>query len=160
MRDRAVAGFTSRVITHDADRLPASTGDAQEIARLTGYQYKAGPWAEGIHEDLLWTYKGGATKNDTYTTPSWSWQSLKSAGNGTNGTKSCYAFRQPLTRWPKRHESTPLLKYWRAHSSIQPTILASENLSTKEVGTLLAVMFYDADATRGGRRRLSPPLSL
>ncbi|KAF4628878.1 hypothetical protein G7Y89_g9277 [Cudoniella acicularis] len=46
--------FMSRATTNHADRLPALSGIAREIARLTGYRYVAGLWKEDIVAGLLW----------------------------------------------------------------------------------------------------------
>jgi len=77
---RILADFNQRSITKDNDRLPAISGIAKEVARHTGYHYKAGLWSENIHEELFWhstrdpRYRG--TKPTSYVAPSWSWASL------------------------------------------------------------------------------------
>lgn len=83
--------FASRALTYDTDRLPALSGVAKEVARHTGYTYKAGLWEEDMHSDLLWRIEGEVQLPATYTAPSWSWAGHR-MGNGkaeleTMGTK-------------------------------------------------------------------------
>jgi hypothetical protein len=85
--DEIITDFSDRRITFNVDRLPAISGIAKEVARHTGYDYKAGLWLQNIHQDLLWEvgHRGRhdkATKPAQYIAPSWSWASLKFSADG------------------------------------------------------------------------------
>jgi hypothetical protein len=54
--------FVRRNITNHADRLPALSGVAREIARLTGYRYVVGLWSKDIWPGLLWSTNGKAKR--------------------------------------------------------------------------------------------------
>lgn len=69
--------FVRRNITNHADRLPALSGVAREIARLTGYRYLAGLWGEDIWAGLLWSIAGRAERFKNTPEPSWSWASIE-----------------------------------------------------------------------------------
>ena len=71
--DAIVKDFASRSLTYETDRLPAVSGIAKEVARHTGYTYKAGLWKEEIHSELLWRVEGEIKKQTQYIAPSWSW---------------------------------------------------------------------------------------
>ena len=49
-----VTEFTRKRLTHDADKLPALSGIASEVARLTGDKYLVGLWQRRIRDELLW----------------------------------------------------------------------------------------------------------
>ena len=82
--------FVRRNITNHADRLPALSGVAREIARLTGYRYLAGLWSEDICAGLLWSINGKAERFENMPEPSWSWASieLRSADQAARFTPS------------------------------------------------------------------------
>ncbi|KAH8648071.1 heterokaryon incompatibility protein-domain-containing protein [Tricladium varicosporioides] len=71
--------YLRRNITFHNDRLPAISGFAKEIARHTGYNYKAGLWEQNIHMELVWhVYEDSGNPRDVeYMAPSWSWASMK-----------------------------------------------------------------------------------
>jgi hypothetical protein len=80
-----VAEFTSRRITHDADKLPALSGMASEVARLTGDKYLAGLWRRRIRDELLWeVWHNGDGLEKVISrlrngSPTWSWASIRGA---------------------------------------------------------------------------------
>jgi hypothetical protein len=69
--------FVRRNITNHADRLPAISGVAREIARLTGYRYVVGLWSKDIWPGLLWSTNGKAKRLEDAQEPSWSWASIE-----------------------------------------------------------------------------------
>jgi hypothetical protein len=79
---RILEDFVLRNITYDADRLPAISGVAKEIARHTGYTYKAGLWEQHLQIELLWSTSGNATWLHDHVAPSWSWASLDFSTTG------------------------------------------------------------------------------
>jgi len=75
-----VKQFSGRKITFEADTFAAISGLAKEVKRLTGHEYKAGLWAEDIHNGLLWSTDGCASPQQNYVAPSWSWASTRKGG--------------------------------------------------------------------------------
>lgn len=69
--------FVRRDITNHSDRLPALSGVAREIARLTGHHYVAGLWREDLFAGLLWSTSGNAKRFENAKEPSWSWASIE-----------------------------------------------------------------------------------
>lgn len=69
--------YRDRGITMDHDILPALAGVAEEVARRTGYHYKAGLWLEDLHRGLLWQPSYSSKKTEDEFCPSWSWASFK-----------------------------------------------------------------------------------
>ncbi|KAH8590957.1 heterokaryon incompatibility protein-domain-containing protein [Bisporella sp. PMI_857] len=68
--------FSSRSISYTADALPAVSGIAREVARHTGFRYRAGLWLEDFHSGLLWwAKKAGCSFSDAG--PTWSWASIR-----------------------------------------------------------------------------------
>lgn len=72
--------YSSREITHEADRLPALAGLAERYAQTTGKTYLAGLWLEDLPRSLLWEQESEALAPQAWSpslpTPSWSWCSL------------------------------------------------------------------------------------
>ena len=70
--------YSQRVLTREADRLPAIGGAAKVIQEVTGSKYLAGLWENNIIADLLWDthWPMVERKEDV---PSWSWISTKSS---------------------------------------------------------------------------------
>lgn len=66
--------YASRDLTKASDKLPAISGLAAEVSRLTGAKYLAGIWQEDLLNGLLWypTLSQRNTEN-LLTGPSWSW---------------------------------------------------------------------------------------
>jgi hypothetical protein len=79
--------FSKRQISFPRDTLPAISGIAKEVAHHTGFQYKAGIWAEDFYNGLLWSVHQTDQKVDEYSGPSWSWASVK---NGMEIHPSAY----------------------------------------------------------------------
>jgi hypothetical protein len=76
---RMVEDYTARSITKHTDRLPALSGLAQAVDRVTGNEYLAGLWKSSLLEGLLWckARPGQAfTATPEYVAPSWSWASV------------------------------------------------------------------------------------
>jgi hypothetical protein len=86
--------YTSRQLTKGEDKLPALSGLANRLAKITGDTYFAGLWRAHILEDLHWRVYARAelrtqipggfshvygeqkctpSKPSTYRAPSWSW---------------------------------------------------------------------------------------
>jgi hypothetical protein len=78
-----VTEFTRRSLTYDDDKLPALSGLAGEVARVTGDTYLAGLWKKRIRDELLWeTFHSGDgpapnTARIESGTPTWSWASIR-----------------------------------------------------------------------------------
>jgi hypothetical protein len=68
--------FCARKITFEQDSLPAISGLAKEVKRLTGDHYHAGIWVQDYHNGLLWSTDGRAQHQSIYVAPSWSWLSI------------------------------------------------------------------------------------
>ncbi|KAH8672693.1 heterokaryon incompatibility protein-domain-containing protein, partial [Tricladium varicosporioides] len=78
-----VRDYTGRLLTVEADKLPAIAGIATLLCQVTGDQYLAGMWRKQIIGDLLWRqmYVGHGHQAPLgvpleYRAPSWSWASL------------------------------------------------------------------------------------
>ncbi|PVH71577.1 HET-domain-containing protein [Cadophora sp. DSE1049] len=69
--------YRDRGITMDHDVFPALAGVAEEVARRTGYHYKAGLWLEDLHRGLLWQPSYSSKKTEDKSCPSWTWASFK-----------------------------------------------------------------------------------
>lgn len=72
-----VNDMTGRDFTEPLDLLPALSGIAGEIERLTGYKYFAGLWEKKIFMGLLWRGPVPGKRIDNYRAPSWSWASVE-----------------------------------------------------------------------------------
>ena len=75
-----VRSYSIRALTSEDDKLPAISGVAKEMHRLTGSQYLAGLWKEDHIHGIMWRPRivGTAKKTSRYRAPSWSWASLDS----------------------------------------------------------------------------------
>jgi hypothetical protein len=76
---RMVEDYTARSITKHTDRLPALSGLAQAVVRVTGGEYLAGLWKSALLEGLLWCKARPGqvlTATPEYVAPSWSWASV------------------------------------------------------------------------------------
>lgn len=88
--------YSSLNLSRISDKLPALSGIATRFAQVTGFQYLAGIWREGLPEALAWmvanshnTHRGtinGVPSNHTkdpespYIAPSWSWAAAGKTG--------------------------------------------------------------------------------
>ena len=78
---RFVHEYSSRSLTNLEDKLPALSGLAQDLHKVTGFTYLAGLWKEDLSQCLIWTVEDPTSnKHRTaaptpYTAPSWSWAS-------------------------------------------------------------------------------------
>lgn len=113
--DSIVQDFASRALTYDSDRLPALSGVAKEVARHTGYAYKAGIWEEEVHSDLLWRIEGEAATPSTYTAPSWSW-----AGHRSGSGKAKLATMSTKFRRYESHTVAEILSIDLIHAGLDP----------------------------------------
>ncbi|KAF2262763.1 HET-domain-containing protein [Lojkania enalia] len=92
--------YHSRELTRASDVLPALSGIARTVEKITGDRYVAGLWRSQLIEGLLWQALGahrGATKApEEYRAPSWSWASIDgSSGNLGLG----YDLMNPEATW-------------------------------------------------------------
>jgi hypothetical protein len=77
-----VTDFSSRQLTYESDRLPAISGVAAEVQRLTNGRYLVGLWRQWLHSDLLWFSDWACNPHhppspkDRESIPSWSWASV------------------------------------------------------------------------------------
>ena len=76
--------YSSHALTDLRDKLPALSGLAHEMQKITGYTYLAGIWMEDLHQGLSWTAKDPEeepphTQSNEYIAPSWSWASYDGA---------------------------------------------------------------------------------
>lgn len=78
--------YAKRSLTFEEDRLPALSGIAREIQKLTEFTYKAGIWLEDIHLGLLWSSNGTGTRRVGTNAPSWTW--VGSTFNHTINTRA------------------------------------------------------------------------
>jgi hypothetical protein len=79
-----LAEYTSPHLTYDSDKLPALSGLAHEVSKLTEDNYLAGLWVRRLREELLWRRLGDDDQRDGIVpsrihngSPTWSWASLK-----------------------------------------------------------------------------------
>ena len=65
-------------LTQMSDKLPALSGCARDIGRLTGDTYLAGLWRASLAEGMLWTVNPPVeyARPATWRAPSWSWASV------------------------------------------------------------------------------------
>jgi len=77
---RVVQIFCQRHISFSADVFPAISGIAKEVARHTGFEYRAGIWAQDFHNGLMWTTDGSQQKSKDYVGPTWTWASACNRG--------------------------------------------------------------------------------
>ena len=75
-----VQEFSRLCLTFETDRLPAMSGLASKISKLTGSQYVAGLWKDNLVQDLCWTrdvwLDGTETSPRCYLAPTFSWVSV------------------------------------------------------------------------------------
>ncbi|KAH7120466.1 heterokaryon incompatibility protein-domain-containing protein [Dactylonectria macrodidyma] len=89
--------YTKLGLTKPHDNLPALSGCAKDIGRLTGDRYLAGIWERSFTEGMLWTVEppvkqprqdlGDPKHPKAMRAPSWSWTSVEA----TAGIKYTYA---------------------------------------------------------------------
>ncbi|KAF4472611.1 heterokaryon incompatibility [Fusarium albosuccineum] len=75
---QTVSQYTKLRLTQSSDKLPALSGCAKDIVRLTGDKYLAGLWRRTFAEGLLWTVRPPVDQPRPYDSraPSWSWASV------------------------------------------------------------------------------------
>lgn len=78
--------YSAMDLSFGSDKLPALSGLASQVAGIKrpGTRYLAGLWSDSLETDLLWitpsateTRQPGATSDQTWRAPSWSWVSLE-----------------------------------------------------------------------------------
>lgn len=76
--------YSKKLLTNPTDRLPALSGLASEIHKVTNAEYLAGIWREDIFKGLAWHIPSYAWENPSpvspsqeYIAPSWSWAAAK-----------------------------------------------------------------------------------
>ncbi|KAF7901614.1 uncharacterized protein EAF01_006913 [Botrytis porri] len=77
-----VETYSRRSLTYQTDKLPAISGIAKLLHKMTQDDYCAGLWRSQLPEALLWS-SGNANREDTESekcVPSWSWASTRSSG--------------------------------------------------------------------------------
>ncbi|KAK7425322.1 hypothetical protein QQZ08_008219 [Neonectria magnoliae] len=74
---RTVTQYTKLGLTKADDKLPALSGCAKDIGRLTGDRYLAGIWRASFAEGMLWTVRPPVNlPRPSPRAPSWSWVSV------------------------------------------------------------------------------------
>lgn len=74
---RLVEYYAVRVLTRSEDKLPAMSGLAHEMAKLSGDEYLAGLWKEDLSTSLVWyTTDPHSRPAESYRAPSWSWAQI------------------------------------------------------------------------------------
>lgn len=76
---RIVEQYSARSLTVTSDKLPAISGIASKIRKVTHSDYLAGLWRGNLASDLLWHASPSSPNNfalDTWRAPSWSWAGL------------------------------------------------------------------------------------
>jgi hypothetical protein len=71
--------YSLRNLTFEKDRLPALSGIARTLQRVTEFSYKAGIWLEDMHTGLLWSQQGTGKRRvtlDENVIPSWTWTGI------------------------------------------------------------------------------------
>ncbi|KAI8656189.1 HET domain-containing protein [Fusarium keratoplasticum] len=87
---KTVMQYTKLQITHLSDKLPALSGCAKDIGRITGDEFLAGLWRSSFAEGLLWVVNVPVDQpRAVWRAPSWSWASIDS----TMGIDYIYAMR-------------------------------------------------------------------
>lgn len=100
--------FCGRLLTNEADMLPALSGVAHKIQPLIGGKYHAGLWECDLLRGLLWKPRNvisqrkfpRLTRPAVYRAPSWSWASL-------NGSIFYGYTADRFRNWEKAQESHP-----------------------------------------------------
>lgn len=72
-----VWNYSKRRLTYQGDKLKAVAGLADAFAKLTGYQYVAGLWAEDLATGLMWQATSRGVTRHASGVPSWSWASVE-----------------------------------------------------------------------------------
>jgi hypothetical protein len=85
-----VEEYSSLSLTEPADMLPAISGCAKEIAKITGDVYLSGLWKRTLIDDLLWFQRGKWQPRPAWRAPSWSWASVDTL-NGIRYIRNQYA---------------------------------------------------------------------
>ncbi|KPM39859.1 hypothetical protein AK830_g6698 [Neonectria ditissima] len=87
---RTVTQYTKLGLTKSSDKLPALSGCAKDIGRLTGDRYLAGIWRASFAEGMLWTVRPPVNLHRPVPrAPSWSWVSVDT----TAGIDYTYALK-------------------------------------------------------------------
>ncbi|KAJ3542890.1 hypothetical protein NM208_g3445 [Fusarium decemcellulare] len=75
---QTVSQYTKLRLTQSSDKLPALSGCAKDIRRITGDEYLAGLWRRTFAEGLLWAVHPPVDQPRPYGSraPSWSWASV------------------------------------------------------------------------------------
>ncbi|KAK3345782.1 heterokaryon incompatibility protein-domain-containing protein [Lasiosphaeria hispida] len=75
---RTVTQYSRLQLTQARDKLPALSGCARDIGRLTGDMYLAGLWRASLAEGMLWTVNPPieCPRPAAWRAPSWSWASV------------------------------------------------------------------------------------
>lgn len=74
-----IGQYSDRQLTYPNDKLPALSGLAQEIGRITNDRYLAGLWEGNLAQGLLWCSAEPINERrrpEAYRGPSWSWISM------------------------------------------------------------------------------------
>jgi hypothetical protein len=121
-----VQSYTTRKLTHEEDILPAISGLAQMVYKVTHSQYLAGLWRFDLPWGLLWEVIQGVSDPfpvipEHYTSPSWSWASIKGHVRTCN-----YIFGPPVTsagfKSPRHDNSfntlTPAIQIFAAECTV------------------------------------------
>ncbi|KFA56526.1 hypothetical protein S40293_01066 [Stachybotrys chartarum IBT 40293] len=83
---KVIENYSNRNHTHESDKLPAISGVADVLQRITGSDYVAGLWLDNITSGLLWRRAAGPMPLASGVAPSFSWASI-------NGEIDYYGFR-------------------------------------------------------------------
>ncbi|KAH7242735.1 heterokaryon incompatibility protein-domain-containing protein [Fusarium tricinctum] len=73
---KTVENYSQRSLTRISDKLPAISGVADIIQRITGSDYLAGLWLNDIYLGLLWRRAPGRLPHMNTVAPSFSWASI------------------------------------------------------------------------------------
>lgn len=72
----AIERYSELNMTMEADKLPALSGLASQMATRRSCHFLAGLWEDSLVIDMLWLGYGGTT-NSTWRAPSWSWAAIQ-----------------------------------------------------------------------------------
>jgi hypothetical protein len=87
---KTVMQYTKLRITQGSDKLPALSGCAKYIGRITGDEYIAGLWRNRLAEGFLWVVNKPVDQTrPTWRAPSWLWASVDT----TRGIDYTYSLR-------------------------------------------------------------------
>ncbi|TVY61126.1 hypothetical protein Focb16_v012912 [Fusarium oxysporum f. sp. cubense] len=84
MWDDLVTYYSRRHLTFATDKLPALSGVASRVHKITKSRYLAGMWEDNLGIELCWArayrgYQDLPTLSTQYVAPSWSWASIHGA---------------------------------------------------------------------------------